>query len=630
MKALWVVLLLAFPLLALKPVDASLPYLAPLESAAYLKDAARIHTFETFQALEPARLTPTDGKAEGFGFSGAAYWFRFEANNPAAKPVARLLAFEPTWLDHIEGRVIGPSGAAQSLLGGDCEACNHRVFEHARNVFELTLEPGVSTVLILIKTRDPFVVAMELWEERAFFKADGFERGYMGFMYGVLLAMALYNLFLYGAIRDHAYGFYALYVLSFVVMNFTYSGYSFFYLWPGAPEWSNWAHAVFIYLFALSGPLFAAVFLDTKNRHPKLHRMVLGYAAAVVATAVLSAAAGGYALSVAVSIVLVVIFAGMMFFMGVAAWTGGNRAARFFILGTSSGLIGAIITALTVSSVLPFHFLTYRAADMGMILDALFLSMALADRYKTLKHESDRLKAKDAAQEAVMLRQHQQAALGNLIGAIAHQMKQPLSVIALAVQSLGEGFRQGDLKRGEIRHGEETILRSVDFMARTIDQFRNYFRPDKAKNPFELGGFLKNTLELLGDRLRSHGIETAIDCPAPVALTTYENELQQVILNLISNACDALNEHKAAQPKITLDVRHIGDRAVIGVEDNGGGIAPEAMDRLFELFYTTKGSEGTGIGLYLCRSIVTESLKGSIAVRNGAQGARFEVTLPLA
>lgn len=608
-------------------IDTTEPYTPIAAKAGYLEDKTHGLDFAQVAALEKSAFTPLPGQAIGFGFSRSVYWFRFDAHNPGQEALKRLLVFEPTWLDHIEVRVYGPNGTIQTFCGGDCVNCRSRAFDHPKNIFEPVFTPGTSTVVVRVQTRDPFVVRMALWEERAFFDADGFERGYMGFLYGVLIAMALYNLFLFTAIRDRLYGFYVLYVGSFVAMNLTYSGYGFFYFWPHTPEWGNWAHSVFIYFFALAGPLFATTFLDTKTRHPKLHRMVLLYVAGVVLVAAATAFLGGYGLNVAAAIFLVMFFSVLMFSMGVIALAGGNRAARFFIAGTSAGLLGAMVTALSVAGWLPFSFLTYRAADAGMILDALFLSMALADRYKTLKAESEQLKVKDAKQEAVMLKQHRQAALGGLIGAIAHQMKQPLSVISLVTQSLGERIREGDLDRQEIQRVEKTVLESVDFMGQTIDRFRNYFRPNRPKKTQPLCPLFKATLSLIAEPIRMHSVDVVLDCDPRITLTICENELQQVILNLATNAIDIFSERKTPRPRITITAKSEHDRVRITIEDNGGGIPETALEHLFELFYTTKGERGTGIGLYLCKMIITESLGGKISAQNTPEGARFTIVL---
>ena len=440
---------MVLPLFGTDVLDAGKPYHNVINASCYLKDPQKNRTFDSLDMSDKNAVCGVTGGAVGFGFNDAAYWFRFRVENKGTGELKRLLAFEPTWLDRVDVQITTPTGKTQRFHGGDTEPYGSREFKHPRTVFELDLEPGVSTVTVRLETRDPFVVMMELWEERAFYASDRGYFEYIGFLYGVLIAMAIYNLFLFFSIRDRISLFYVLYIFVFMAMNFTYSGFSFPYLWPDSPEWGNWAHSILIYFFTLSGLVFATVFLDTKKRLPRIHRWIVGYMGAVGVFFVLTVFTGGYSHHVVTSIFFVVPFSLIAFILGIVSWVRGNRTARFFIFATSAGLIGASVTALTVSSLLPFSFYTYRAADIGMLFDAMLLSLALADRYRILRQERDALQFKERQQtavieqkeafakvleervqealqknrkqEAVMLRQFQQAALGNMIGVIAHQ-----------------------------------------------------------------------------------------------------------------------------------------------------------------------------------------------------------------
>jgi len=637
-------------------VNASLPYNNVIPHACYMKDAEKALDFNAFEKMEKRAVCGLDGGAAGFNFSSSAYWFYFDVNNSETGVLKRLLAFEPTWLDQIDVEVTSPSGAKQYYRGGDRYPFSDRTFKHPRTIFEIDLQPGISTVTVRVETRDPFVVVMELWEERAFYEYDdGFSK-YIGFFYGILIAMAVYNLFLYIAIRDRMYAFYVGYLFFFLLMNFTYSGYAFPSFWPEYPELGNWAHSIAIYLYTLSGLAFAMVFLSTKAKLPRVHRALLIYVGIVGAVFLLSSLTGGYAHNVATSILFVVLFSVIAFALGIISWLRGNRTARFYILATTTGLFGAMITAFTVSSILPYSFYTYRAVDLGMILDAMLLSLALADRYKVLERERDRLQfqeekhkellkqkeafakelegrvqeelEKNRKQEGIMLKQYQQAALGNMIGVIAHQLKQPLNAIGLYIQNMGESFRHGELTPDEMEKAQAKVWNSVVFMSRTIDDFRNFFRPDKERQSFLLGEAVEKVLGLLDQQAVAQDVRIDIVSTRPIRVTSHENELQQVLLNLLTNAFDVFRERRVENPTVRIELAEEDQNAVIRIEDNGGGIPETALSHMFEIYYTTKGESGTGLGLYMSRMIVTESLGGEITVANGERGARFVIHLP--
>lgn len=639
-----------------KVLDASDTYSNVIDSAYYLEDSEKNLDFDTVASMDESRFHTIRGGAAGFTFSASAYWFRFRVENNRPSALKRLLAFEPTWLDKVDVRVMTPVGDKQTFRGGDRYPGSERDFDHPNTIFSLDFVPGVSTVIVRVETRDPFVVAMELWEEHAFYEHDdGFSK-YIGFFYGILIAMGVYNLFLFFAIRDRLYAFYVLYIAFFLMMNFTYSGYSFFYLWPEHPEWGNWAHSILIYLYTLSGLFFAVVFLNIKKRLPKVHKVFVGYVVLVVAVFIISAFTGGYAHNVFTSILFVVLFSLFAFILGIVSWLNGNRTARFFILATTAGLFGAATTAFTVSSILPFNFFTYRAADLGMILDAMLLSLALADRYKALERERDTLRfreekqqellaqkeafahslearvqeelLKNRKQEAIMLKQHQQAALGSMIGVIAHQLKQPLNAINLYVQGLAEDYQAGELDAGIVERTKENVWRSVIFMSETIDDFRNYFRPDKRKKDFNLYDTIAKTLSLLDAQIKTADVAISVSGRRAIRLVSFESELQQVLLNLVANAIDIFAERQTAEPMIAIEMSEREGKITISVEDNGGGIPGEILPHMFELYFTTKGEAGTGLGLYMSKMIVNESLGGEIGVENTGKGARFTITVP--
>jgi signal transduction histidine kinase len=348
----------------------------------------------------------------------------------------------------------------------------------------------------------------------------------------------------------------------------------------------------------------------------------------VVAVFVLSALSGGYAHNVLTSILFVVLFSVIAFGLGIVSWRRGNRSARLFVLATTAGLSGAIVTALTVSSLLPFTFFTYRAADFGMLLDAMLLSLALADRYKALEKERDALRLKEQQQEVVMLRQHQQAALGSMIGVIAHQLKQPLNAISLYVQGMVESFHYGELDGKSVDKTQANVWKNITFMADTIDDFRNYFRPDREKKVFAVRGVIEKTLSLLAQQLKMHEVQVDVACDPAICVEGFERELQQVVLTLVVNALDVFQEKSTENPAIDIKATQQEERVMLTVSDNGGGIPESALPHMFELYFTTKGEEGTGLGLYMSRMIVTESLGGEISVKNGERGARFTIWLP--
>lgn len=364
--------------------------LVPL--ARIVKDPGGVMSADTVLSRQENAGETTAKRIASFGFSNTVYWFSIQLRNPDPAPVQRLLVFEPAWLDHVQVILIKPDGTRQVYEGGDTLTFAHRTILHRQINFDLTLQPGQSQLLVRTQTRDPFIVGMTLWERSAYYASDSRGTGYFGFVYGALASLLLFNLVLFISVREKVYAAYVAYLLAFLVMHATYNGFTYEYLWPGSPVWGNWAHSTFIYLFMLTGLYFTNQFLELRTRLPHAYRWTMRFGLALVVSSVGTAILGGYGLHVSSSILWVIVYSPFLLFMGILSLSAGNRAARYFIPATAAGFLGSFITALTVSGFLPFSYYTFRAVDFGMLVDAVLLSLALADRLRLTRLEVEQAK----------------------------------------------------------------------------------------------------------------------------------------------------------------------------------------------------------------------------------------------
>jgi signal transduction histidine kinase len=228
----------------------------------------------------------------------------------------------------------------------------------------------------------------------------------------------------------------------------------------------------------------------------------------------------------------------------------------------------------------------------------------------------------------IMLKNYQMAVMGEMIGVIAHQMKQPLSTIGLTVQDIEEAFIHGELDRAYLRDSVHTALEQIDFMALTIDDLKNYFNPNKSKREFSIGETIRKSLNLLSKQYLKYNITTTIDTEE-CFYHGVESELQQIILNITNNAKEALLINKTSNPRIAIRCKNDREsgETVIEIEDNAGGIPEAILDKIFDAYFTTKGDQGTGVGLYMVKKIV-ETFGGTIAAFNTPDGACFTIRLP--
>lgn len=229
-----------------------------------------------------------------------------------------------------------------------------------------------------------------------------------------------------------------------------------------------------------------------------------------------------------------------------------------------------------------------------------------------------------------LAKQAKMAAMGEMIGIIAHQLKQPLNAIGLLAQDVKDAYDYKELDEAYLKRFSDTIQQNVEYMAVTVDDFRNFFNPNKQKKPFDIKELLDRTVKLLGVQFSKYGIRFEIDAQQQT-LYGIKNELQQIIMNLANNAKDAFLERNVKERVITIrsKLSHSGDYVIIEVADTAGGIDTDNIDKVFDSYFSTKGDEGTGIGLHMARMMVKESFHGEIFVANEERGARFTIKVPL-
>lgn len=231
----------------------------------------------------------------------------------------------------------------------------------------------------------------------------------------------------------------------------------------------------------------------------------------------------------------------------------------------------------------------------------------------------------------LLVQQSRHAAMGEMIGNIAHQWRQPLSVLGLILQNIAMDHEDNDLTDEALKRYVTDAMKSIRQMSTTIDDFRDFFRPNRLKEKFKSGQAVEASLNLMSASLKNNNIEVDVSGPDNIEIYGYPNEFAQVLLNLISNARDALVERKPNRPSIEIETcADMGNRTfAITVRDNAGGIPDNIAEKIFDPYFTTK-EMGTGIGLYMTRTIVEQHMGGKIFFRNQGDGAAFTITLPFA
>lgn len=237
-------------------------------------------------------------------------------------------------------------------------------------------------------------------------------------------------------------------------------------------------------------------------------------------------------------------------------------------------------------------------------------------------------------QEVMLVQQSKLAAMGEMIGHIAHQWRQPLNVMNMTTLDLKFKQELGSLSDEKLKKALEVIESLSDQMSNTINDFMNFYKPNKDKKDFSLYETVLYATQIVNVQLQNFGISLSLNIDPSLKVHGLANELQQVILNLLGNAKDAFINKPIEPKQICLVAWKSEEGLFLGVEDNAGGIDEGLLERIFEPYFTTKGKmQGSGIGLYICSMIMRESFGGRIKVENISHedatiGARFILEFP--
>ncbi|QCI28664.1 sensor histidine kinase [Caminibacter pacificus] len=254
----------------------------------------------------------------------------------------------------------------------------------------------------------------------------------------------------------------------------------------------------------------------------------------------------------------------------------------------------------------------------------IFFSKPLYKFYEELDLRVKEEIEKRQQKEQMLMHQSKLASLGEMLGNIAHQWRHPLTRLSLLIQNLEMAAQMNKLDKDFIQKFKEKAQAQIEYMSQTIDDFTNFFKKDTKKVEFCPKEIIEDALKLMEGRIKQNKVEVVLDIKKTEPILGYKTEFSQVVLNIINNAIDVLKERDIKDRKIFIRI----DGKKIEIEDNAGGIPEEIKDKIFEPYFTTKfQSQGTGIGLYMSKIIISQHFKGKLYAYNSEKGAVFVIDL---
>jgi len=515
--------------------------------ADYLQETGGALTVEgAIAAYNSGRFTAGGSPILTFGIGSAPVWIRLVVDNPNAFAETQRLSIETAWLDQVDVYFHHDGQIAAAHHVGDRSHFGLRPIASRYFLFDHAFAPGTSEVFVRVQTPDPMVVPIYLTSPERTRALQQKEDYSYGFLYGFIFALLAYNLMLFAGLRAKRYLLYSLYLSAFLLMNISYTGHGSAWLWPNHTTWAQWSNPILMLLYGTLGLLFALRFLDTRRHFPRLHRAVLIYAGAGATLLLLAVLLGNQRIALLIAFTFVFLFAGIMLALGIVSARAKVQASGYFLLAAMAAMVGAALTALSVWGFIPFSPWTFRAVDIGMLLDATLLALALTYQFRL--GQSERQRAELLARLDPLTGLNNRRAFYDITAPlwnVALRHNQKLSVILLDIDHFKHlndthGHAFGDVVLNAVARILEKSIRSQDVAARWGgEEFILLLPQTDVDEATLIADRLRNTIA--GTTLRIDDAEIAITVSLGVAqLDTQHHSLD----DLISSADHYLYESK--------------------------------------------------------------------------------------
>ena len=573
------------------------------------------------------------------GFRKGDQWLLLPLSNHSGLDLWYLRAARP-YLDKLDLYVFDQSGQQlHHWRSGDRVAFDQRPLPHYQMVFPLRIPEGARWWLLFQARGDNVIdFPLSIRTPDDFNYTDGQLSLFHGFYFGAVAILCLFNLLIFLSIREPSYLHYVLYLGTFGLNLFAREGLAFQWLWPNAPDWNHYSLAVLNLLSLAFSMVFSCYFLELRMRAPKLNRSLMGIALVLIILAPISLLNFDFFIQFSSAIVLPWPFVAC----GVAIWLVGRgyRPAVFYLIAFATVAVTSVIYILKTFNLVPGHWLIENAFQLGLLAEALLLSLALAHRMTTLKTENDLIQreAKVVLERRVEERTRELNtalnARGEFLAMMSHEIRTPLSSIIGTVDIL----RDTSLNEDQRRH-LHVIEQSGSALANLIDDLLDYSRLDTGKMPidqvpFDLPVLLRDCTALFEHRARLQASELRLTLSPELGEYCIGDpvRLRQILVNLIGNAVQFTNDGA-----IDVSVRREEenrDYVLFEVQDTGIGIGPDQLENLFDYFQPDRpgarsNQGGSGLGLVVCRQLV-EIMGGEIGAQSTLHsGSLFWFRLPL-
>lgn len=368
------------------------------------------------------------------GNGSPAHWITFTINNPTQNDLLRRLIIENSWLDLIDLYILNKGKLINQQQAGDQFPFSTRPINHRFFAFDYSYPSGNSQVFIRIETPDPMVVPL-FFGSLSDSATQDLMYGYSyGLIYGIIIALLLYNFILYFNIKRERYLYYVIYLTMFLVDNIGYTGHGFWLFWPNNTWWQHWTNPVCTMLYSITGIIFALSFLQTRHLFPRIFTLIATISIALTIMLGIFILLDMQAESVILTVTFVIFFSVSTLSLALLSLNSDKREVKYFLFASVATLSGASVTAMAVLGIIPYSELTFRAIEMGTVIDAILLSIALAEQFRLL--QQGKLQAEKLSRIDPLTKLYNRRAFNEAAATIWHnaeRYQQNLSIMVLDI-----------------------------------------------------------------------------------------------------------------------------------------------------------------------------------------------------
>ena len=600
----------------------SLPY---YKTNSYIEYTIAHENKEKLEELNAQKWEKNKKSFNTFENANRAYWSRIKIKNLSSTKKQYYLKSENQFTYHIEFFLIQNGKVVDYIEDGVISKNRNREFNTNHMIFPVTIKAN-ETIEVLFKIKNYNKINIDFDLVTKEYLLDYYQTYNIieGLFFGGMLLMMLYNLFLYFLLKFKAYFYYVTYVFWLTVYFIGLFGFSQRYF-----EDYTWIFYISSGAFFVSLTLFVQSILNLKEALPKINKVLNIFILYFIIATVTNIVVLEMEIFMYAQILFSLFFTFVPIFIGLIitstyylAYFKKDNIAKFYsIIWSIIAFIGLLlpleylnIVTLDIPSDYIFQFLT--------LFEVLCFSFILAYKIKIIEHEK-------REQEKFLVQQNKLASMGEMISIIAHQWRQPLSEINGVILNMDLDYKKKRLSSKCLNAHLDNLEMTTEYMSNTIDDFIDFFKPNKKREHLIISDVVNAALNLI-TITNKNSMNIIYNQNEPIYFLSYKSELIQALLIVINNSIDACISNSINQPKIIIETQTLNKYLNIIIIDNGSGISSDILDKIYDPYFTTKHrSKGTGLGLYILKMIIEQTMQGKIEISSFNCGTKCNISIPL-